>query len=142
MSDFIIQTGDTVQFQPNFGAAIVTVAPGVMTGTGARCLVTKKPICVFGDEKAVMVPGCPYMAGPYSVPGVGMLKILALAPNQQAMRTKSTGKPVILKGQMFDAVFQVMAPAMMPPTASTPDPVPMYMGKGMFITTNIRVRGT
>ncbi|QTA89075.1 hypothetical protein [Desulfonema magnum] len=142
MSDFIIQTGDQVIFLPNFGAAVVTVMPGVITGTGARCLVTKKLVCVVGDEKMVMVPGCPYVAGPYSISGVGMLKIMALAPNQQAIRTKSAGKPVILKGQMFDAVFQVMTPAQMPPPVSTTDPVPMHMGKGMFSNGNKRVKGT
>lgn len=142
MPDFILQMGDIVQFLPNFGMAIVTVIPGIMTGTGARCLVTKRPICVAGDEKMVLIPGCAYVAGPYSVPGVGMLKILALAPNQQAVRTKSAGKPVLLRGQMFDASFQVMTPATLPFPVSAPDSVPIYVGKGMFITSNMRSRGT
>ncbi len=90
----------------------------------------------------VMVPGCPYTSGAYTIPGVGMLRIQALAPTQQAMRTKSAGKPVILKGGQVEAVFQATAPAQPPPPTRTPDAVPMYMGKGEFITTNVRVKGT
>ncbi len=143
MSDFILISGDIVNFLPSFGSAIVTVMPGVIMGTGARSKALQKPFCVDGDEKAVMVPGCPYISGPFAVPGVGILKILALAPNQKAMRTKSGGKPVLLKGAQFEAIFEVMAPAQMPPPASTPDPAPKYPGgKGMFITTNLRVKGT
>jgi len=143
MSDFILLSGDIVNFLPNFGAAVVTVMPGTITGTGARSKATQKPFCVAGDEKMVMVPGCPYISGAFSVPGVGMLKIMALAPTQQAMRTKSMGKPVLLKGQQFEAIFEVMTPAQMPPPVSTPDPMPKYPGgKGMFVTTNLRVKGT
>jgi len=142
MSDCIIQSGDTAQFLPAFGQAVVTPMPGVISGSGARCPVTQKPICLEGDEKSVIVSGCAYVSGPYVIPGTGMLKILALAPNQRALRTRSGGKAVILKGQQFEALFQVMTPAQMPPILSTPDPVPIYMGKGFFVTTNLRVRGT
>ena len=144
MSDFILLSNDTVNFQPSFGAAVVTVAPGMITGTGARCKATQKQVCVQGDEKSVVVPGCPYISGSFSIPGVGMLKILALAPDQVAKRTKSTGKPVLLKGKTFDAIFEVVTPAQMPtPTGTVPDPVPKYPGgKGIFVTTNVRVKGS
>jgi len=38
-------------------------------------------------------------------------EIMDLAPGQAAMRTKFMGKSVLLKGQMFDAIFYVMTPA-------------------------------
>jgi len=142
MADFLIQSGDTALFLPMFGSAVVTPIPGVISGSGARCPITQRPVCVEGDEKSVMVPGCAYVSGPYVIPGMGMLKILALALNQRALRTRSSGKAVILKGQQFEAIFEVMTPAQLPPIVSTPDPVPKYMGTGLFVTTNVRVRGT
>jgi len=142
MADFIIQHGDTALFLPAFGPAVVTPMPGVISGSGARCPVTQRPICLEGDEKSVRVPGCAYVSGAYVVPGIGTLKILSLAPNQRALRTRSGGRAVVLKGEQFEAIFEVMTPAQMPPIVSTPDPVPIYMGKGLFVTTNLRVRGT
>ena len=142
MSDFILLTGDTANFLPAFGPAIVTVMPAPIIGTGARSKATGKIFCVSGDEKSVMALGCPYISGAYSTPGVGSLKIMALAPNQVAVRTKSAGKPVLLKGQMFDAIFEVMSPAL-DPILATPDPMIQYPGgKGMFVSTNMRVKGT
>jgi hypothetical protein len=142
MPDFILLSGDTANFLPSFGPAMVTVMPGMIMGTGARSKATGKIFCVAGDEKSVMVLGCPYISGAYSAPGTGILKILALAPNQVALRTKSAGKPVLLKGQMFDAIFEVMAPALNP-AIGAPDPMIQYPGgKGMFVSTNVRVKGT
>lgn len=142
MADFILTTGDIAMFNPTFGQAIVTVIPGNIVGSSTDT-INKKMVCVDGDEKTVIVPGCPYITPTHSIPGVGMLMIDSLAPNQKAQRTKSRGKPVLLKGGTFKAKFQVLVPAQQPtPGGPVPDPMPQYMGTGSFITTNFRVKGT
>jgi hypothetical protein len=142
MADFILTTGDLVIFNPAFGSAIVTVIPGNLMGTG-KMMINKKMVCVDGDEKTVMVPGCPYITASHPIPGVGMLSIASLAPNQKALRTKSNNKPTLLKGGTFTAKFQVLVPAQQPtPAGPVPDPMPQYSGTGSFVTTNMRVRGT
>ncbi len=142
MADFIIITGDKAMFQPNFGQAIVIAPPGTLIGTGKN-KINYKPICVDGDEKNVIVPGCTYMTPQYSIPGMGMITIESLAGNQKAKKTKSNGKPVLLKGASFKAKFQVMVPAQQPSAPSPiPDATPQYSGSGTFITTNFKVKGT
>jgi hypothetical protein len=142
MADFILTTGDLAMFNPAFGPAIVTVIPGNLVGTG-KGMINKKMICVDGDEKTVMVPGCPYMTPVFNIPGVGMLSISSLGADQKAKRTKSSNKPVLLKGSTFNAKFQVMVPAQQPtPGGPVPDATPQYSGTGTFMTTNFRVKGT
>ena len=144
MADFILTTGDLAMFNPIFGQAIVTVRPGNLIGAG-KDKVNGKIVCVDGDEKKVMVPGCSYMTPQYTIPGVGMLTIESLATNQKALKTKSGGKPVLLKGSTFKAKFQVMVPAQQPPSGPTPpvpDSTPQYSGSGTFITTNFLIKGT
>lgn len=143
MADFVLITGDQVQFTPAFGPAMVVVQPGVLAGSG-RGLAGSRPVCVQGDEAKVIVPGCMYTSGGFSIPGVGALSIASLAPNQIALRTKSGGRSVLLKGATFIAKFQVMTPAQQPapPGPPIPDPMPMYTGTGSFVTTNVRVKGT
>lgn len=144
MADFILITGDQAMFNPTFGQAIVVVRPGNLIGSG-KDKVNGKIICVDGDEKKVMVPGCTYMTSQHSIPGVGMLTIESLAANQKAKKTKSGGKPVLLKGGSFKAKFQVMVPAQQPPPgpgAPIPDSTPQYSGSGTFITTNLITKGT
>jgi hypothetical protein len=142
MADFILITGDQAIFNPTFGQAIVTVRPGNLMGTG-NDKISGKLVCVDGDEKKVIVPNCPYMTPQYSIPGVGILSIESLAGNQKARKTKSGGKPVLLKGALFKAKFQVTAPAQQP---SAPNPIPdtiaQYSGTGTFNSTNMKVKGT
>jgi len=144
MGDFILVDNDVVNFLPAFGAAMVVVRPGNLTGSGPATLNGKK-LCVDGDEKQVEVPGCMYMAPPHTIPGTGTLKIAALASNQKASKTNTGGKAVLLKGSQFDAKFEVQSPAQQPPPgpgSPIPDPMSQYMGKGMFITTNVKFQGT
>lgn len=145
MSDFILVTGDQAIFNPSFTVATVVVQPGKLTGTG-RSQACSKLMCVVGDEKMVMVPGCAYIAPPHTIPGTGMLTIEALAPNQTATKCRSGSKPVLLKGGTFTAKFTVMSPAIDPGAPPVipprPDPVPMYMGTGSFMNTNMTVKGT
>jgi Contractile injection system spike tip protein len=54
--------------------------------------------------------------------------------------TTPNGKPLLLKGQTFQAIFQVQSPAMMPtPAGPQPDPLMVKMGTAQFITTNSTV---
>ncbi len=142
MSDFILVDGDTVTFMPSFGAAIVVVAPGTLSGSGPG-KIGGKAACVDGDETNVQVQGCAYTSGAFTVPGVGTLMIDTLGGDQKAQNTKTGGKAVLLKGSTFTAKFQVQTPAQAPPTASTPDPMAMYSGgSGTFMNTNTTVKGT
>ena len=141
MADYILTTGDTVMFKPPFGAAIVVPQPGTLTGTG-KCTVGGKMVCVEGDEATVIVPGCQYVAPPYVTPGVGILTIDSLASDQVAKKNTSGGKGVLLKGGDFNAKFQVMVPAMQPGPTPVPDSTTQYSGNGVFITTNVRVKGS
>lgn len=141
MADFILITGDLAMFTPTFGQAIVTVRPGNLTGTG-KIKINNKPVCVDGDEKKVIVPGCPYMTPQYSIPGMGMLFIKSLAGDQTAKKVKSGGKPVLLKGASFKAKFTVTVPAQQPSAPPIPDTTLQYSGTGTFITMNMKVKGT
>ena len=116
MADFILITGDIAMFNPVFGQAIVTVIPGNIVGS-SKDMINKKIVCVDGDEKSVIVPGCSYITPTHNIPGVGTLSIESLAANQKAQKTKFNGKPVLLKGGTFKAKFQVVAPAQQPTPA-------------------------
>ena len=143
MADFILIEGDKVMFIPTFGPAMVVVQPGKLEGSGPATIGGKK-ICVDGDESKVSVAGCTYMTPQYSIPGSGTLKIAALAGNQKAKKTKTSGKAVLLKGGNFTAKFEVQSPAQQPPPgpgAPIPDATPQYSGNGMFVTTNTKFNG-
>ena len=74
---------------------------------------------------------------------MGMLFIQSLAANQKAQKTKSSGKPVLLKGGQFQAKFTVMVPAQQPSSPNPiPDSTPQYSGTGTFISMNQIVKGT
>ena len=142
MLDIMLQDGDLAQFLPAFGPDMVVVRPGRMQGSGPATIKSKR-ICVSGDEMRLQVPGCSYVSGPFVLPGVGTLKIASLAPNQRTIKLKIKGKPALLKGMMFTARFEVQSPAQQPtPAGPVPDPVPIYMGQGNFISTNVQVKGS
>ena len=136
MADFVLIDGDQVIFNPAFVLATVVVQSGKITGSAQQTYKGKK-ICVAGDEKSVSVQGCTYVTPVYSIPGPGTLKIEALGADQKAKETKCSGKPVLLKGSVFTAKFQVEQPAQQPPPSSIPDSTPQYSGTGKFITTNM-----
>lgn len=143
MADLILIQGDTVIFSPTFTPALVTVKPGTLEGSGPAAIGGKK-ICVEGDESKVAVMACPYTTPQYTIPGMGTLKISALAANQKATKTKTGGKAVLLKGGTFTAAFEVQSPAQqpVPPPAAgppTPDTLTQYSGNGTFAPSNTTV---
>jgi hypothetical protein len=143
MPDYILIDGDKAMFLPSFGMAIVVVQPGTLSASGTATRGGKK-LCVDGDEANVSVPGCTYMAGPYTIPGTGTLKIDALGADQVAKKTQTGGTKVLLVGSTFTAKFEVQSPAQMvtPSGATTPDSTPSYTGSGSFVTTNTKFRGS
>ena len=141
MSDFILIDGDLANFNPIFGLAQVVVRPGNLKASG-KATVKGKKVCIDGDEKSVSVPSCMYTTPTHSIPGTGTLKIAALGADQKAKKTNSAGKPVLLKGSIFTAKFEVQSPAQLPPPTSTPDATPQYSGMGTFINTNTTFKGT
>jgi hypothetical protein len=141
MSDLVLKSGDQALFLPAFGAAVVVVMPGVLTGSGPL-RVGGANACVAGDEASVSVPGCVYMTPQYSIPGSGTLSIERLAGDQLAATTSSGGKALMVKGSQFTARFQVAAPAMQPPPgpgSPIPDSSPSYSGSGLFLPTTMTV---
>lgn len=142
MADQILVAGDKAEFMPNFGAAVVVVQPGSLTGSGPAT-IDGKQVCIDGDEGKLSVPGCSYVTPQYSIPGVGTLKIASLAWNQRAKKAKSGGKALLLKGGNFSAEFQVQTPAQQPGLAAPiPDATPRYSGQGSFRSGNMRVKAT
>ncbi|MBT9314476.1 hypothetical protein [Leptothoe spongobia] len=140
MADFILIDGDTVKFNPAFALATVSVQDGSMTG-GGKSTLNGSAICIEGDETNVSVPGCSYTMGSFTTPGTGTLKIDGLGADQTTTKTKSGGKPILLKGSLFTAKLEVQQPAVDPSTGAS-DPNPQYPGNGTFETTNDKWKGT
>lgn len=141
--DYVLIDGDTVNFLAAFGAATVTVRPGTITASGPGTVGGKK-ICIVGDEKSVVVSGCPYITLAHSTAGTGKLEIEALAGDQQAQKTSTGGTKVMLVGSSFTAKFTVESPAQQPNPSGPPlfDQTPQYSGTGSFTTTNVKFRGS
>ncbi len=136
MGDTVLVDGDQAMFMPAFGAALVVVQPGRLTGSGPAKIGGAKA-CISGDEGSVSVPGCMYMTPVYSIPGSGTLTIAALAGDQLAPTAKTGGTQLMVKGGSFTAKFTVAAPAMQPPPgpgSPIPDATPEYSGNGQFVS--------
>jgi hypothetical protein len=57
------------------------------------------------------------------------------------MRSMFGGKPALLKGATFQAMFNVTVPAMQPtPVGPIPDPVLVKPGIAQFITSTVNVQ--
>jgi hypothetical protein len=137
----IVVQGDLAIFDPAFGVATVVVLPGTMTASAQPKAGTA--VCVVGDEKNVLVSGCAYTTATHVTAGMGILSIESLAGDQQAQKTKSGGKAVILAAGQFNAKFQVLVPAQQPAVPSPiPDATPSYSGRGQFQSMNQRAKAT
>lgn len=144
MSDYVLIDGDLAMFMPSFGAAVVVVQPGTLSGSGPATQ-DGTALCVEGDESSVSVPGCMYMTPQYSIPGTGTLSIDSLASDQVATKTRTGGTAVLLKGGNFTAKFEVQSPAQQPPPgpgSPIPDATTQYSGQGSFVTTNVKFKAT
>ena len=140
MADYILIEGDTAQFDQAFPGANVVLQPAILTASGPATIGSKK-ICVQGDEKKVSVM-CSYTTLTHTIPGIGFLKIFQLATNQVASKMNTGKKAVLLRGQKFQAIFEVKAAALEPPPTSGKDPALTYFGTGSFVTTNTLFQGT
>lgn len=134
MLDTIVVDGDMLVFEPMFGHRIVTVPSPVKINGSGMCTVGGKRVCVVGDEMRLQINAL-YNAPPF-VGGQGKI-VVTLMPNQMTPLV-SSGRPLIVKGQKFMAMFTLTDPA----KNSLPPPAPAFdlmlaptPGFGSFITT-------
>jgi hypothetical protein len=141
MTDFVMRTGDMVKVTIPPPAVIPLLeSPVPLQGSSTNLIVGGTPACLVGDElpPALREP-LPYTAPPFTVPGTGKLT-LTLLPGNQTLQTKN-GKPILIKGQQFVALFTVETPATQStPDGPVPDPDSSKPGTAAFITTNETVK--
>lgn len=135
-ADFIIKTGDMISITiPPPTIVPQLLAPVPMVGTAATVLVSAMPTCVLGDELPPSIRGpLAYTSPPFVVPGTGTLKII-LMPTNLTIPTNTGGKPIIIKGATFQAIFTVQSKAVNPVSGSS-DPLAVKVGTAQFITSN------
>lgn len=141
MADFIVRTGDMLQVTiPPPAVVPMLEAPVPMVGTGTTVMAAGPAICLEGDQIPPTVRGpLPYTAPPFVTPGTGTLQLVIAPPANLTTKTLN-GKPILLKGTTFQAVFQVESPAMQPtPAGPVPDPLLVKTGTAQYITTNTTV---
>jgi len=139
----IIKTGDQIKITiPPPAIVPMLQAPVPLMGTSQNVLEEMKPICLLGDEMPPTLKApMPYTAPPFVTPGVGTLQIILLPTN--LTKLTMNGKPIILKGATFQAIFNVSAPAMQPtPAGPVPDPLLVKPGTAMFITTTVMTQAS
>lgn len=145
MADFILVDGDKANYSPQFGAAMVTVQFGKLTATGSGKINDKK-ICIKGDESSAKVD-CSYMTLQFLTQGSGTIEISPLKDSSShiASDTLTGGKKVMLKGSYFKAKFTVKKPAEQrnPDGTVVFDTTSEYSGgRGYFLSTNVKIKGT
>jgi hypothetical protein len=141
MADFLVKTNDMLQVTiPPPAIVPQLVAPVPLMGTGLTVLINNLPVCLQGDElpPTLRMP-LMYTAPPFVTPGMGTLTIV-LMPNNLTMLSSVGGKPALLKGATFQAMFNVTVPAMQPtPVGPIPDPLLVKPCTAQFITTTVNV---
>lgn len=140
MGDFVVKTGDQIQITvPPPAVVPQLLAPVPLTGSSTNVLIAGSPACLEGDELPPAIQGpLTYTAPPYVTPGTGTIQIILSPANKTA--TTPNGKPMLLKGGTFQAIFNVQSPAMMPtPGGPQPDPLMVKNGTAQFITSNTTV---
>lgn len=139
MGDVIVAAGDLVMFEPTFGnRLLVAPPPGVLKGT-AGFTVSGKPACLVSDLLAVIVPGVSYTAGNFTVPGMGIIRVVAAGADQKAIKVSSGGTEELIKGSECSATFTPVAPAT-DPSSGAPDVMTATQGKGRFMVMNVKVK--
>ena len=140
-ADFIIRTNDFLKVTITPPAIVpLLLAPGPLLGTGMTVMAESSPICLLGDQIPPMWRSpMPYTAPPFVTPGVGTLQVILTPTNQTALTMN--GKAILIKGSVFQAMFNVSSPAMMPsPAGPVPDPLLVKPGIAQFITENVTVK--
>ena len=141
MADSVIKTGDLLQVTiPEPAIVPALEAPVPLTGSSTNVTVAGVPVCLLGDElpMELRVP-LAYTAPPFTIPGMGTL-MLMLMPDNLTRKTTNGGKPLLVKGGSFTAMFTVETPATQPtPTGPIPDPEVEKPGTARFVTTNVTV---
>lgn len=140
MGDFIIRSGDLLKVTILPPAVVPLLqAPMPLLGSGTNVLAGGVPICLLGDELPdELKEPLPYTAPPFTVPGTGKLT-LTLLPTNLTVRT-TRGKPILIKGAEFPALFTVDSPATQATAGGpVPDPVAVKAGTAQFITSNVTV---
>ena len=143
MSDFIIKSGDMIQITVTPPAVVPQLAaPIPLIGSSTNLKIGGMAACLQGDELPAAIQGpLMYMSPPFVTPGTGTIKIVLLPTNLTTMT--QNGKPVLLKGATFQAIFTVQSPAMMPtPAGPQPDPVAVKPCTAQFITTNATIKAS
>ena len=134
----VIVHGDMIQVTINPPAVVPQLmAPVALVATGFAT-IDGKAVCIEGDElpPSLKAP-LQYMSPPFVTPGMGKLSVTLASANKSATAADD-GKVMLLKGQTFQAKFEVQVPAQQPsPTGPVPDPTPSYTGTAQFITTNM-----
>lgn len=138
MGDFVIRTGDMLRVTiPPPAVVPMLEAPVPLSGSSTNVTVNDMPICLQGDELPMELrEPLPYTAPPFTAPGTGTLT-LTLLPANMTRQTRNGGKPILIKGESFQAMFTVETPATQPsPTGPIPDPELEKAGTAEFVTTN------
>ena len=141
MADVVVITGDQLKVSiapPTLIPQLQVSVP--LTGSSASMRVEGAPVCLRGDELpiALRVP-LEYTAPPFTIPGIGMLT-LSILPQNFTQLTTNQGKPLLIRGGTFPALFTVQTPAMQPtPAGPIPDPQVQKQGTAQFICSNTTV---
>jgi len=141
VADLIIRSEDLIEITIDPPAVVPMLeAPVPLVGSAETVTVAGMPMCLLGDELPPMLrEPMAYTAPPFTEPGMGTLT-LTLTPANQTVQTRN-GKPILIKGGPFIALFTVSEPAMqITPAGPIPDPDPEKPGTAQFITTNETVR--
>lgn len=137
MGDFVMRTGDLVKITIPPPAVIPTLEePVPLEGSGESVTIDGMAVCLLGDElPEFLAEPMAYTAPPFGIPGMGTLKLTLTEANMTVI-TRS-GKPLLIKGGPFIAMFTVTEPAQQPtPAGPVPDPMLEKPGTAEFITTN------
>lgn len=142
MADFVIRTADLLEVTVPAPALVpMLLAPVPLTGSSADVTAAGMPVCLQGDELPVALRGpLPYTAPPFTDPGTGTLKLILL-PGNLTRQTTNGGKPLLIRGGTFSALFTVQTPATMPtPAGPVPDQELEKPATARFITSNTSVQ--
>ncbi|GAA1942420.1 hypothetical protein [Kitasatospora viridis] len=137
MPDYLIRTGDLLEVIVPEPIVPLLEAPVPLTGSSTDVTVAGLPACLAGDElPPELREPMPYTAPPFTIPGTGTLTVTVL-PDNLTVQTRNGGKPLLVRGGSFPALFTVETPATQPtPAGPVPDPVLEKPGTARFITTN------